>query len=109
LPNEVKARRWLNNNHFLPGHAAIMAERMATWSNQPTFHLLMTINSHELSLLSDTLTSLEQQLYSAWGMTILSNGPQPEIFDNVPDNIEWVQVDDNLNDAIDLTCNTMFW
>jgi O-antigen biosynthesis protein len=105
-------KRWLEKNALLEGRAVIMAERMVnTWQHQPSFHLIMVINQHELGLLSDTLMSLQEQLYTAWGLTIISNMPQPEFFTDLPQNIEWLQITESLNAAINhaVSDNSLDW
>jgi GT2 family glycosyltransferase len=83
------------------GRITRMAGKMMTEWQQPSFHLLIVVNPTELEALSDTLMSLESQLYSAWGLTILSAMPKPEVFEQVPDNIEWLQITSSLNEAIE--------
>nr|WP_320166964.1 glycosyltransferase [uncultured Methylophaga sp.] len=94
---------WLTRN--APSEASVMgmAERMVnSWRKQPSFHLISIVNAHEISRLSETLEALEQQLYQAWGLTILSNIPAPDAFAAVPENIEWVQISgENLNQDIE--------
>lgn len=105
-------KRWLEKNALLEGRAVIMAERMVnTWQHQPSFHLIMVINQHELGLLSDTLISLQEQLYTAWGLTIISNMPQPEFFTDLPQNIEWLEITESLNAAINhaVIDNSLDW
>ncbi len=94
--------KWLYRNLLLEGKVSILAKRMVNkWHHHPSFHLMMVLNANEMSLLSDTLDSLEQQLYNAWGLTIFSVLPQPDIFEQTPENIEWIQIQDNLNEEID--------
>jgi len=105
--NELRRQKnehWLKGNTLSEARAAHMAERMMTvWHSQPTFHCLIAVNATEFNLLSDTLESLERQLYQSWGLTILSYEPMPDVFADAPENIEWVQVDIDINEAID-TC-----
>ncbi|WP_284450556.1 glycosyltransferase [Methylophaga thalassica] len=89
----VSAKRWLSNSNFATSQVSHLAERMVNqWQQQPSFHLLLIVNPAELQALSNTIESLEQQLYQAWGLTILSNIPAPDAFSDVPENIEWVQI-----------------
>ncbi|WP_417542759.1 glycosyltransferase [Methylophaga thalassica] len=84
---------WLKRNTLSETSVTGMAERMvSSWMQQPSFHLLLIVNPTELQALSNTIESLEQQLYQAWGLTILSNIPAPDAFSDVPENIEWVQI-----------------
>ncbi len=100
----LQDKKWLQKNTLQEGQAAIMAERMVTtWHCEPTFHLIMVINQYELNLLPDTLDSLQQQLYGGWGLTILSNISQPEIFNDIPENIEWIELTGSLNEHINKT------
>jgi len=93
--------KWLNNNALTEGQATIMAETMHhQWLHQPTFHLIIVLNPDELPLLSDTLESLQQQLYASWGLSIISPVPKPEMLSDLPENIEWLQLDGSLNEAI---------
>jgi len=94
---------WLSLNTISETSVTAMAERMvSSWMQQPSFHLLLIVNPRELHALSNTIDSLEQQLYQAWGLTILSNIPAPDAFSSVPENIEWVQISGaNLNEDIE--------
>lgn len=95
-------KAWLNNNYLSESRAAHLAERMMTlWHKQPTFHLFIVVNAHELALLSDTLDSLAKQLYKSWGLTILSSMPAPDVFNDVEPNIEWVMVSSEINESIE--------
>ncbi len=97
----LETKRWLAHQHVSEGRISSMAEKMITQWQQPSFHLLIVVNPRELEALSETLMSLESQLYSAWGLTILSAMPKPEVFDQVPDNIEWIQITSSLNEEIE--------
>lgn len=95
--------RWLVNNAVNEDTVSRIATRMvSTWTVNPSFHLLILVNASELEALSNSIDSLEQQLYQAWGLTILSNIPAPDAFSSVPENIEWVQISGkNLNEDIE--------
>lgn len=93
---------WLAQHALDEARVTVMAERLSTqWQWQPGFHLLVVLNAHELEYLAATLTSLQEQLYSAWGLTILSDVPAPDIFNDVPENIEWIQIQSSINEEID--------
>lgn len=98
-----KNKRWLYQHELSETSVMSLAERMSsTWTMTPGFHLLIIVNASELEALSNTIESLEQQLYQAWGLTILSNIPAPDAFSSVPENIEWVQISGkNLNEDIE--------
>jgi glycosyltransferase involved in cell wall biosynthesis len=98
---QVYDYRWQQQHSLTESRVTVMAERLATWQQQPSFHLIMIVNGHELDRLGQTLSSLDQQLYSAWGLTILSDVAAPDVFSDVPDNIEWLQLNSSLNEAID--------
>ncbi|WP_417511933.1 HAD hydrolase-like protein [Methylophaga sp.] len=101
LPRWFKNEQWLETHFLTEGRAVIMAEdMMKKWQVKPTFHLLMPLNPHELSLLSKTLESLQQQLYSGWGLTILSTVSAPELLKDAPENIEWIVIDSDINAMI---------
>ncbi len=101
LTERERNLHWLDQNSLSEGRAVIMAERMLTkWLHQPTFHLIIVLNHDELIYLSDTFESLEQQLYGAWGLSIISSEPQPEFLMDLPDNIEWIQLQSSLNETI---------
>ncbi len=92
IKTREKYSQWKDRKTLSEGHGQIMAERMLTsWTNQPSFHLLMMINAGEESMLADTLNSLSTQLYNGWGLSIISTQPQPRIFNNSLNNIEWIQ------------------
>lgn len=106
LPHWFKNEQWLKTHFLTEGRAVIMAEdMMQKWQVKPTFHLLMPLNPHELSLLSTTLESLQQQLYSGWGLTILSTVSAPELLKDAPENIEWVVIDSDINAMINQAVN----
>lgn len=101
LPQWYKNQQWLKTHFLTEGRAVIMAEdMMQKWQVKPTFHLLMSLNPSELSLLSKTIESLQQQLYSGWGLTILSTVDAPELLKDAPENIEWVVIEDDINAMI---------
>jgi len=94
---------WEKQHLLTEARASVMAERLSTgWQQMPGMHLLMVVNAHELDSLAVTLMSLQEQLYSAWGLTILSNIPAPAIFNDIPDNIEWLEIDSSINEAIEI-------
>lgn len=102
ISNAPEMKKWLRLNMLSESQVSTMAQRMMTqWTTQPSFHLLMVVNAHELEALSKTLNSLKNQLYRAWGLTIISDVPAPEAFIEMPENIEWVQLSSTLNEAID--------
>jgi glycosyltransferase involved in cell wall biosynthesis len=98
--------RWLNQNVLTEGDAVMMAERMHHhWLYRPTFHLIITLNSNELPFLSDTFDSLQQQLYGAWGLSIISAEAKPDFLADLPENIEWITLETSLNETINQTVN----
>jgi glycosyltransferase involved in cell wall biosynthesis len=102
----VDNKRWLENHSLTEGQAVIMAEQMHhNWLHQPTFHLIMVLNPDELVLLPDTLESLQQQLYTAWGLSIITPMEQPDFLMDLPENIEWIQLQATLNETINQTVN----
>ena len=93
---------WESQHSLTEAKASVMAERLSTvWQHMPGMHLIMVVNAHELDSLAVTLNSLEQQLYPAWGLTIISNIPAPDVFNATPDNIEWLEIESSINEAID--------
>lgn len=106
LPRTVNQQAWLKHSLISENKVANMAQRMMTrWHTLPSFHLIIVVNASELVQLSETLDSLQQQLYQAWGLTILANVPAPPAFTDVPDNIEWIQCTDSLNAVIEQAVN----
>ncbi|HEC74401.1 MAG TPA: hypothetical protein ENI26_08515, partial [Methylophaga aminisulfidivorans] len=107
LPAKLGFHDWFAKNSLTEVKATFMAERMVNeWRHQPSFHLIVVVNATELEPLSLTLESLQTQLYQAWGLTILSNIPAPDIFNDVPENIEWIQIHSTLNEEIEKAVQT---
>ena len=97
-----QASKWLQQHQLDQTKVTVLAERLSThWQKQPTFHLLIVVNRHELDALATTLSSLQEQLYSAWGLTIISDIAAPEVFNDVPENIEWIQLGAEINEVIE--------
>ena len=87
-------QKWRDKTELSEGQAQLMAERMLHhWVEKPSFHLLMLANPGEEVLIADTLESLSIQLYSGWGLSIISAAPIPEALSEAADNIEWIQDD----------------
>lgn len=96
------SKKWLLQHELNEARVGIMAERLASnWQTQPGFHLIMLVNSHELQQLARTLSSMQEQLYTAWGLTILSDSPAPDVFKDTPANIEWLEVEAGINESIE--------
>ncbi|MFC6806048.1 glycosyltransferase [Methylophaga thalassica] len=93
---------WEKQHLLTEARASVLAERLSTdWQQIPGIHLIMVVNAHELDSLALTLNSLEQQLYSAWGLTIISNIPAPDVFNSIPENIEWLEIESSINESIE--------
>ncbi|KKL73937.1 hypothetical protein LCGC14_2069900, partial [marine sediment metagenome] len=107
IPGWHKNKKWLKRNVLTEGRAVSMAENMMVkWQKKPTFHLVTVVNATELGSLALTLESLQTQLYQAWGLTILSNIAAPDIFSDIPENVEWIQVHSTLNEEIEKAVQT---
>lgn len=86
--------KWHEKHFIRETDVQVLVNRMVKqWGYQPTIHLIMCTGDGETSQLADTLDSLSQQVYSAWGLTVISDTAQPDpVFDEVP-NLEWLQVE----------------
>ncbi len=97
-----QSNKWLHQHPLTEARVGIMAERLASdWQVQPGFHLIMLVNSHELQQLAISLSSLQEQLYTAWGLTILSDIEAPAVFEDTPANIEWLKIEEGINESIE--------
>jgi GT2 family glycosyltransferase len=100
--SSLEMKKWLRLNTLSESKVSLLMQRMIKqWSFQPSFHLISVVNAHELEKLSITLSALQEQLYTGWGLTILSNIDAPDIFNDVPDNIEWLRVSGEINEAVE--------
>lgn len=90
-------QEWSQRRRLMPSQTQFMAERMLAWQHQPTYHIIMLVNDYEMEFLSDTLASLESQLYSGWGLTLISRQARPVAFESVPENIEWIHLDEQVS------------
>jgi len=89
---DLHYQKWRDKTELSEGQAQLMAERMLHhWVEKPSFHLLMLANPGEEVLIADTLESLSIQLYSGWGLSIISAAPMPKALSEAADNIEWIQ------------------
>jgi GT2 family glycosyltransferase/glycosyltransferase involved in cell wall biosynthesis/trans-aconitate methyltransferase len=92
---------WVEKHQLTESQAQYHAERMMTeWRVNPGFHLLLPFQKGEEAALADTLDSLSQQLYSGWGLSVVSQQPSPGgSFDEL-EMVEWVQVEGDLMQGI---------
>lgn len=72
--------------------AQLMAERMVlSWRTRPSVHLVVPLGDDQSGMLAPTLESLSGQLYTGWGLTVVSKEPCPAgLFDGLP-NLQWWQ------------------
>ncbi|VAW83521.1 O-antigen biosynthesis protein, partial [hydrothermal vent metagenome] len=66
------------------------------WSLQPAIHLLVTHVSGQEEALADTLDSLGSQLYSGWGLSVISNSSCLDPVFEEMEMLEWCQVEGDL-------------
>jgi len=60
----------------------------------PSIHLIMIDIDSDAAKIADTIDSLDQQIYTGWGLSIISTAPSPNReFDSLP-MLEWIQSDD---------------
>ena len=105
-PSNIQYQKWQDITRLSEGQAQLMAERMVSqWQSKPSFHILMMVNPGEQALIADTLDSLSDQLYSGWGLSIISNAPMPEVLSGGTDNIEWIYEVDQPWNALHKTIN----
>ena len=86
--------KWREKHFIRDSDVKFMVNRMVEqWGFQPSIHLIVCVDEQELEPLAKTLESLSQQVYSAWGLTVISPALQPDpVFDEAP-NLEWLQVE----------------
>ncbi len=103
-PSNIQYQKWQDLTQLNEGQAQLMAERMIShWVSKPSFHILMLVNPGEQDLIADTLDSLSVQLYSGWGLSIISNADMPGALSGAGDNIEWIGADEQPWDALHKT------
>jgi len=60
----------------------------------PSIHLIMVADENDMAKIADTIDSLDQQIYSGWGLSIVSTtSPPHQDFDTLP-MLEWIQSED---------------
>jgi O-antigen biosynthesis protein len=86
-------QEWVDNHSMREADGQFMAERMGhKWTAFPVFSLVIPVRASDQVALSQTLASLESQLYQNWAVTIVSTEPAPgEIF-NQSEVLRWFQV-----------------
>ena len=62
----------------------------------PSIHLFMIVGKGHAGEVADTLDSLARQIYTGWGLTIISNEPAPGSELDQLSMIEWLQVEEPL-------------
>jgi len=70
---------------------------------RPAVHLVVLVSRDDMSLLGDTLASLGQQIYSGWGLSIISTEKMPNDEFARLSSLEWLHVksmDAALNDVL---------
>ena len=66
----------------------------ASAATLPSVHLVMVVDEHAMAGIADTIDSLDRQIYTGWGLSIISTAPPPHRdFDSLP-MLEWIQSDD---------------
>ena len=85
----IDYQRWIKNHALLEIDAQLHAERMMSWSVQPTFHLYMFMFEGEENLLANTIDSLAKQFYHNWKLTVIADGLAPDVMFDELDVLEW--------------------
>ncbi|HHH42529.1 MAG TPA: glycosyltransferase, partial [Gammaproteobacteria bacterium] len=92
---------WMKQHDLNDRDIARYCARMETeWTLRPSVHLVMTHVPGQEAALADTLDSLASQLYSGWGLSIVSGAPCPDPVFAEMGNLEWHQVDGALMDGV---------
>ena len=80
----------------------LVRRMMSGWSLHPSIHLITTHVTGQEEALADTLDSLGAQLYSGWGLSIVSHSPCPDpVFEGM-EMLEWCQVEGDLMDGVNV-------
>ncbi len=100
--------RWLERHALGESDAQYYAERMMrNWLSKPRIHLVLTHVPGQDAALADTLDALGQQLYTEWGLSILTREPVAEADFGAAPNVEWLQytgeLDETLNELMNLS------
>lgn len=69
----------------------LMGERYLQWQQHPVFHLVLVLDKTLFSALANTLESLETQIYSHFGVSIISTEPAPETFAADNNKLQWIE------------------
>ncbi|WP_374338663.1 glycosyltransferase [Leeia sp.] len=94
-PKELPAyRAWLGRRDLQEVDAQAHAERMLLkWGKQWRFAMLMVVSQAQMSVLADTIDSLQQQLYSHWQLIVLSDQSAPDPVFEHSENLGWLTLD----------------
>lgn len=72
-------KAWLARKEPTEVDGQLMGERVnKLWSHQPTFHLIFIADTSLFDHLADSLNALDSQIYSLFGVSILSTEPCPD-------------------------------
>lgn len=88
---EMAYRKWRDNNRPGDSDIAVLDERMRNqWKKYPSVHFVLVDVQDSDRQLIDTLGSIASQLYSGWGVSVLSSRQAfvPEF--ESEDNLEWI-------------------
>jgi len=63
---------WTNKHAITKADIHFYEERMKNWAGMPTFHIFTTVNNHNRLSYIDTISSLQNQLYPDWKLSVLT-------------------------------------
>jgi len=99
--SEHRYRQWVEKHKWSELEIEHAIERMSgAWKERPAVHFILTYVPGQADALADTLDSVTAQVYSGWGLSVVSNVPCPNaLFDELA-MVEWCQVSGNLMDGV---------
>lgn len=86
--------RWQAAHAYRERDAQWMAERMASWTQHPRFHLAVIVLPEREEWLARNIDALAAQFYPDWRLTIVAFSPAPEGVQDLA-VLNWVQVQDS--------------
>lgn len=96
-----KYAQWIAKHALTGSDIHYFEERLSSaWSGHPPVHLLTIHEPGREQALADTLDSLSAQLYSGWGLTVISSVASPDPLFEETQNLEWIQWDGNLMEGV---------
>lgn len=108
VPTDIPDNSSINNSHlersyhlFVKQHTLThqdihnIQQRGQSWSNPPLIHLLLILPPDHINWLAYTLESLSKQIYTQWGLSVLSTVACPSPAFVAGGNLQWIEIPNN--------------